>query len=63
MRRRSLWVSVPHRAQTPASRPKTHSRKYDVLDRNRHSCTHASEQKVRLRPLTAPLHHRHMKAL
>src|SRR5688500_14691964 len=51
---------MPQIAQMPASRPKTHARRYDVRDRSRHSWTHASEQKVRRRPLTTPLHQRHM---
>lgn len=63
IRRLSLWVSIRQIAQMPWSRSNTHSRRYDVLDRSRHSCTHASEQKVRRRPLTTPLHQRHMSSL
>ena len=59
MRRRSATVSIRQTAQMPRSRSNTHSRRYDVLERRRHSWTQASEQNVRRRPLTAPLHHRH----
>jgi hypothetical protein len=57
-RDRNAIVSAPHKRQMPRSRANTQSRRYDVLDRSRHSWTHASEQNVRRRPVTIPLHHR-----
>ena len=36
-RRRRATVSMPQIAQIPRSRANTHSRRYDVLERRRHS--------------------------